>query len=220
MQTLFSIEGNIGSGKTTFLNYIKEHAKFKWSHVVVFEPVEQWTNMPTIHDKNGEPCKTKGLLQLFYEDQNKYGFVFQMFALQSRIEHTLQIIANNPNKIIICERSPLTDCEVFAKLLFQQNKLTPEEFHVYKQWFSFVMNIISPPTGMIYLRVEPDICAKRIIKRNRQGEENMSIKYLHSLHDKHDEWLLENKDSKVLIINDNNNENMAKLTSFINNLVG
>jgi deoxyadenosine/deoxycytidine kinase len=43
--------------------------------------------------------------------------------------------------------------------------------------------------GMIYLRTSTDRCLERIQKRNRKGEENIDIDYLHILEDAHEEMI-------------------------------
>ena len=71
------IEGNIGAGKSTFLELFKEYlAQNLPGSKVLPEPVQAW--MET-QDSNG-----KSILQHYYEDQQKYGFTFQMNAKDSR----------------------------------------------------------------------------------------------------------------------------------------
>ena len=67
---IVSLEGNIGGGKSTLLQKMRE--KYSNSENVVFvdEPVSEWDS---ITDENGTP-----MLQLFYQDQQKHAFAFQM----------------------------------------------------------------------------------------------------------------------------------------------
>ena len=44
------VEGNIGTGKTTFLDFLKTLFS-KNNHSFVYEPVDQWTNLK---DSNGK----------------------------------------------------------------------------------------------------------------------------------------------------------------------
>ena len=61
------IEGNIGAGKSTFLELFKEYLVQNLPDSSVLpEPVKAWENM---QDSNG-----KNILQHYYEDQKKYGF--------------------------------------------------------------------------------------------------------------------------------------------------
>ena len=49
---IFSIEGNIGSGKSTLVEYLKEHLKNLGDYKICYlqEPVDIWN---TVTDKNG-----------------------------------------------------------------------------------------------------------------------------------------------------------------------
>ena len=109
MPLIVSIEGNIGSGKTTLMEYLKTHFKSK-SIVFLKEPVDEWE---TIKDHEGTT-----MLQKFYADQEKYSFSFQMMAYISRLSLLKDTIENNPDAIIITERSLMTDRHVFAKMLY------------------------------------------------------------------------------------------------------
>ena len=51
------VEGNIGSGKSTYLRHFTKEAKFSDNVEVVMEPVEKWRNL-----------NTHNLLQMMYED--------------------------------------------------------------------------------------------------------------------------------------------------------
>jgi len=211
---LFICEGNIGSGKTTFLNKLRD-VHFIQPHVIVLEPVDQWMKQNVKNNKGDE--QSVNFLELFYEDNIKHCFTFQMFALQSRMEYTLKIIQENPGKLIICERSPLTDCEIFAKMLFEKGILSAEDFCVYKKWYDFMLELIKPNIiGILYLQVEPNLCAKRIMQRNRDGEKNISLDYLQTLHDKHEKWLNNDNTEFVEIIN---NDDIEKTINFVNRTV-
>lgn len=42
----------------------------------------------------------------------------------------------------------------------------------------------------VYLRTSPDVCMKRIQKRNRSEESTVSMDLLDSLHERYEDWLL------------------------------
>ena len=46
-----------------------------------------------------------------------------------------------------------------------------------------------PLTGVIYLTIPPDLCAKRIVQRGRSGEENIPLEYLQKCSKYHETWL-------------------------------
>ena len=74
---IFSIEGNIGSGKSTLMENLKKTYKNNSQVIFLKEPVDEWEN---IKDSNGVT-----ILQKFYADQEKYSFAFQMMAYVSRL---------------------------------------------------------------------------------------------------------------------------------------
>lgn len=210
---LFPVEGSIGAGKTTMLKAI-EDLKFDKKHVVVYEQVDDWMNM------RASP-NDKSLFELYYEDKKRYGFTFQMYALQTRFQHLLEIMQQHRDAIIICERCFLTDCEIFAKMLHDQGYISPNEFCVYRKWYDFIMSIVKPNiSGIIYLQVHPDVCAERIKKRNRKGEDGIDIDYLRNLHAQHESWLQNTTDPckyNVCVIDGNKGyPDLTKLVDFIN----
>ena len=55
-------------------------------------------------------------------------------------------------------------------------------------------------SAIIYLRCDPRVCSERIKKRNREGEEEIPLEYLTNVHERHEEWIGRQKDTKVLTI--------------------
>ena len=61
--------------------------------------------------------------------------------------------------------------------------------------------MIADPTVLpLYLRSTPEVSAERIKERSRKREDEIPIEYLRELHRLHDEWLLDNKDIPILIL--------------------
>jgi deoxyadenosine/deoxycytidine kinase len=202
---IFSIEGSIGAGKSTFLSEL-EKAGYK----VLYEPVNDWSER--IDGKDS-------MLELYYSDKKKYGFAFQMYVLQSRVSYLLEIIKNNPNEVIIMERCPMTDKKIFAEMMFDNGILNSYEFHVYNTWYQFLTSILPDVCGYIYLQVNPGVCIQRIINRNRSGESLIDVNYIQSLHERHDNWLLNSTDTPVCLVDGNGNiPGPEQVSSFIASL--
>ena len=110
---IISVEGNIGSGKSTFVRKASDYFK---SHEIYFlqEPVNIWE---TIKNEIGE-----NIIECFYRDQEKYAFSFQMMAYISRLSSIRNAIKKNYD-IIFTERSVYTDRNVFAKMLYDSGKI-------------------------------------------------------------------------------------------------
>ena len=192
---IFSIEGNIGAGKSTMVEYIRNNLSGDLNNKkVVFleEPVGTWES---IVDDEGE-----SILSKFYKDQYKYAFSFQMMAYISRQATLIEAIKNNPDSIIITERCVYTDKNVFAKMLYDSNKIEKINYTIYNMWFETFSQNYSY-TGHIYLQASPDTCFKRVIKRARAGEV-IPIEYLTSCHNCHEEWISKQTNSITVDVND------------------
>jgi len=190
---IVSLEGNIGSGKSTLMDHLKDHLKYVGSRSVVYvnEPLAQWESI-----KNKEGV---GMLQLFYADPKKYAFSFQMMAYISRLANLQQTIVNHPNDIIVMERSLLTDYHVFARMLYDSTDLLEEEYAIYKTWFYHFNEIHMD--ALIYLECPPEVSLERCMKRNRPGE-SITLEYMTKVHERHEEWL-QNLETRPLLIIEN-----------------
>jgi deoxyadenosine/deoxycytidine kinase len=130
---LVSIEGNIGTGKSTLLKKLEDKCNNEYipnsgNKKVIFlkEPVDSWSK---IRDENNVT-----MLEKFYADQKKYSFSFQMMAYISRLVLLKEAMETNENAIIITERSLFTDRFVFAKMLYDSGNI---EFINYQIYFFF-----------------------------------------------------------------------------------
>ena len=179
---IVSIEGNIGSGKSTLLEHLRLRYTSRSNEIVfVREPVDLWES---IHDSSG-----KTMLQKFYEDQNKYAFSFQMMAYISRLSLLKETIEANPQaKVIITERSLYTDKFVFAKMLFDTNKIEDVNYCIYSKWFDFFAKEF-PILHYVYVKTSPTVCMTRIGKRSRNGEGFIPLDYLESCHKYHESMI-------------------------------
>ena len=178
---IITIEGNIGSGKSTLLEFLRNELIVDNQKVIFMkEPVDEWEY---IKDSNGNT-----MLQKFYENQEKYSFPFQMMAYISRLKLLKETVEKYPNAIIISERSLYTDKYVFAKMLYETNKIEDVSYQIYCKWFdTFVKDY--PIAGIIYVKTDPEICHDRIAKRSRVGESNIPLDYLVSCDTYHDDML-------------------------------
>ena len=164
--------------------------KYKDNTNVIFvdEPVSEWNLI-----KDGD----KSILELFYEDKSKYSFTFQIMAYITRLRKLLEVLENNTNKLVICERSIYTDKYVFAKMLHQQGYINEMEWQTYNYWFD-TFKEKTKLNMIIYINTKPETCFERIKKRNRTGESNIPMDYLEHCHRLHEEWLESNNDEIVV----------------------
>jgi deoxyadenosine/deoxycytidine kinase len=175
-----SVEGNIGSGKSTLVRVMDRYLKQYTNLRICFlqEPVDIWE---TIRDK-----ENKTIIELFYSDQKKYSFAFQMMAYISRLSIIKNALKENYD-IIISERSLNTDKNVFAKMLYDAGNISEVEYQIYLKWFEeFVKDI--PEQHIIFVETLPETAFKRVNKRSRKGE-TIPLDYLSKCCDYHNEWI-------------------------------
>lgn len=209
----FTLEGLIGAGKSRFLAALQ--ANFASSQktestrrelTIVDEPVEKWCSTK---DEDG-----KSVLSYFYEDTERYGFLFQINALMTRYGSTLEandrieqnLLSDNTSHVLLSERTIGTDRNVFAKMLNGDGKLNSMEYLIYQQTFDTLTQRrpeCNSVDGVIFIHTTPEESMRRIIKRGREGE-NIPLDYLEKCAAAHQEWLPK-CEVPVLIVNGNIN---------------
>lgn len=181
---IISLEGNIGSGKSTLFKALKETCDpdCLQEKKIIFleEPVDEWCQ---IKDTNNH-----SILDLFYQDMNKYAFSFQMMAYISRLKKLKETVEKYPNAIVITERCLQSDKNIFAKMLHDDGHLNSVEYQIYNQWFDYFSKDL-PRIFYVEVRTSPLVCLQRIQQRNRKGEESITLPYLTRLHNYHKKWL-------------------------------
>ena len=180
---LVSIEGNIGAGKSSFLTALKSSIGDNLlGRQVIFlqEPVDEWSEVKDEDDVT--------ILEKFYADQKKYAFSFQMMAYISRLALLKKTRDENPDAIIVTERSLYTDRYVFAKMLYETRDIEEVNYKIYLKWFDcFVKDY--PIDKVIYVNTPPPTCLTRIIQRSRNAEVFMPISYLNKCHLYHERMI-------------------------------
>ena len=190
---IISIEGNIGVGKSTFINILSTKWDCEGGCEVVPEPIELWKNIINTDGKN--------ILQTFYDDIPRWAYSFQNIACISRMMKIEESIKNSKSQYIFLDRSLGTDKNVFEKMLHDQGKINQLEHSMYKLWCDFYYHYVRPEYNQIYiyLKASPEICNERIKKRGRIEEINIGLDYLKELNNYHDSWLL--NEPNIIIIN-------------------
>uniref|UniRef100_A0A6G1SF43 Thymidine kinase 2, mitochondrial n=1 Tax=Aceria tosichella TaxID=561515 RepID=A0A6G1SF43_9ACAR len=214
------VEGNIGCGKTTFLDFFRQ--KFQTTgeeeliqgQSIIAEPVEKWRNV------EGE-----NLFHYLYKDPARYSLAFQTYV-------QLTMMKLHMARPRMMERSIYSARYCFVENLFQLNYLSRLEYVILDKWFKHLVlsgrdedlldvpkdelkekeyALLSKPTGVnldmiVYLRCKPQKVMDRIKVRSRKEEKDISIEYIQSLHDLHENWLMSGKfpvPAPVLVLDTN-----------------
>lgn len=172
---IISLDGNIGAGKSTLLEEIGKRLPVH----IVNEPVGQWTSL-----KNE---KGTNLLELFYQDKKRWAYTFQNCAILTRLKNIKEAV-DKGHKIIITERSILTDKYVFADMLHNSGDMDKIEWELYESWFT-IFGKEYPVSGIVYISTSSETSKDRIKIRNRIGEDIIDMEYLNALDNQHKKWV-------------------------------
>ena len=206
MKKWYIIEGNIGSGKSTILKLLQLAQNVE----VIQEPVDMWLDIKDNDNKN--------LLQHFYSDMDRYSYMFQTMVFKTRLQ-SLEKTQVEPFRF--SERSIWTDRFVFGKMCLEDNKMNSIESSCYKFWFEWLEEKFKPkPDGIIYIKCSPEKCLERIGNRGRDEENKIPIEYLDKLNLYHDEWFKNWKETPLLIIDNEEDNNYLSILDKINAFTG
>lgn len=195
---IVSIDGGIGSGKSTTVEQLK--AVFADMPNVCFIPEPVDTVWNTIVDEHGDT-----ILANFYRDPKGNAFKFQMMAYISRLSILLAAVRNPAHDIIITERCVETDRNVFEKMLYKQGQIDLIEHTIYNMWFDeFNRDVCA--TGIVYIRASPETCLARIKCRARDGE-TIAAEYITECNAYHDDWIMNDPRSKLVFVADHDTVN-------------
>ncbi|KFM27239.1 putative deoxycytidine kinase [Auxenochlorella protothecoides] len=182
-----AVEGNIGAGKSTFLNIMADQALELQDIIeVVPEPVEEWQSVAGAEGGEGPV----NLLDRFYKDPQRYAYTFQHYVLLTRMQKERDS-RSGLKPLRVLERSIFSDRMVFVRAMHESGFLQDMEVSIYDSWFNMEIgnDKLLTPNGFIYLKASPDTCIQRLRHRARAEEVGVSEEYLGSLHDKHEDWL-------------------------------
>ena len=155
---VITLDGNIGAGKSTLLEEVRQACP---EFEVCTEPVGEWM---TIQDENG-----KSLVELFYEDKMRWAYTFQNLTILTRLKAIRDVLRTTKKKVVIMERSVLTDRYVFAELMKDDGAIDQLEYQLYLKWFDQFATEL-PLKGMIHVTTDVKLASTRIAKRGAKGK--------------------------------------------------
>ncbi|XP_037080961.1 deoxynucleoside kinase-like isoform X2 [Pollicipes pollicipes] len=168
-----SVEGNVGSGKSTFL----QHFQGMDGVHIIEEPLEKWCNV------NGH-----NLLDKLYQDPKRWSFLFQSYVQLTRLQVHLDA---TPCRVKFIERSLQSNRFCFVESALESGTLEAPEHAVLAEyysrsaaWFDIGVDLI------VYLRTSPEVAFERVVRRARAEEAPVTLDYLRQLHCWHQRWLM------------------------------
>jgi deoxyadenosine/deoxycytidine kinase len=170
---IITIDGNIGAGKTSILNYL--HTNYNIN--VDLEPIDKW----------------KPYLDNIYIDKKDYfKFLIRIWLDRSWIQE------KNKSSIVIMERSPYFIRNTFNKYMYDINLINKNENTIINELYDKT-DIIWKSNYFIYFRSSPEKCLEKIYKRGRENEMDITLEYLKNIHEYHERAYEELKDKKIVI---------------------
>jgi len=180
---IISIEGNIGSGKTTILEKLEKTLEYDEQILFLREPLDVWE---TVKD----PVSGENILQKFYADPHKYAFAFQVMAYATRLSMIRDAIKSGCGRYraIVIERSLAADKRIFAKMLYDDGKIDDVCYQIYQKFYNEFSDELGL-NGIVYIDADAEVCKERVEKRSRQGEDGIPLEYLQKCKKYHDDWM-------------------------------
>ena len=174
---IITIDGNIGAGKTSILNYL--HTNYNIN--VDLEPIDKW-----------KPY----LDNIYLEKKDYFKFLIRIWLDRSWIQE------KNKSSLVIMERSPYFIRNTFNKLTYDTELINNNENNIINELYDKT-DIIWKSNYFIYLRSSPEKCLDKIYKRGRENEMEISLEYLNNIHEYHEKAFDHLKDKKIVIDVDN-----------------
>jgi len=194
-----AIVGNIGAGKTTLTRLLSKQMGYEPQ----FEAVE---HNPYLED--------------FYNDMKRWSFNLQIFFLNSRFRHMLELQKDKRN--IIQDRTIYEDAYIFAENLHDMGLMTARDFENYSNIFESVLEFIQPPDLLIYLKASVPTLVDNIQLRGRDYEAGIRLDYLSKLNDKYEKWISSYDGGKLLVLDkdkldfENNTDDLSFVLESVN----
>jgi len=183
------IEGNIGAGKTTLAQMISE--KYQTKLVL-----EQFADNP--------------FLPKFYENQEQYSFPLEMAFLAERYNQLNRELSH----FDLFSPFTISDYYFMKSLIFAQNTLQPDEYNLYRQFFTIIYEKMPKPDLYVYLHKDTDLLLKNIAERGRDYETFITKEYLEKITQGYFGYFRQQTDFPVLIIDTNGIDFVKKPADF------
>lgn len=170
------IDAVVGAGKTSYMEMLSEEMKI---------PCFQ------------EPVQENPLLDKFYYDRKRYAFPLQIYFLNRRFEMLKQ--ASEAGEPSLMDRSIYGDM-IFAKMLYEEGDMEKDEFILYRDLLTNMLDHVEAPKLMIYLKIDTDSAIERIKKRGRDYEQIVERDYWENLNKQYEDYFSNYSLSPLLVI--------------------
>ena len=173
------VDGMTGVGKTTLVNILANELDLK-PFTEIFEDENQ-------------------LLHKFFHDRERWCFPMQVNFLNHRFkQYKTASLLNSA----VMDRSIYSD-HIFAEMYQEIGYLTREEYHVYQNLLGNMLEHLTPPQLIVYLRVSSQEAIRRIRKRGRHDELEVEDSYWKKLYSCYEKQYTHYTQTELLVIEAN-----------------
>jgi len=172
-----AIAGNIGSGKSTLTRMLAHH--YRWE--ARFESVD---HNPYLED--------------YYRDIRRWSFNLEVYFLKERFRDLLDI--QQADHTIVQDRTIFEGVYVFMENNRDMGNLSDRDYNTYMELFEQMLQMVSLPDLMIYLRASVPHLVGNIQKRGRGYEQTMQLEYLENLNRRYDDFIYQRYKGRVMTI--------------------
>ena len=177
MKRSIAIAGNMGSGKSTLVDFLSR----TYGVVPFYEPNDE---NPYLAD--------------FYADMKRWAFQSQLYFLSTKFR-LHQELDRQPG-VVALDRTIFEDAEIFATALYQMRKISKRDWATYQSFYAAILDAIRPPDLLIYLRCSMRTLRQRIKLRGRRMEQDVPLSYLKRLDRLYENWIDAYRMSDVLVL--------------------
>ena len=176
-----AIAGNIGAGKTTLTKMLAKY--YGWE--------------PRFESVSFNPY-----LEDYYTDINRWAFCLETYFLKERFKDMIAV--QQATHTIVQDRSIFEGVHVFVRNNYERGDLSERDYINYMELFELMKLKMKRPDLMIYLRKSVPALIAQIQKRGRDYEQTMQLDYLKGLNDKYEDFIFNQYDGRVLVIESDN----------------
>ena len=180
-----TIEGNIGSGKTSLAKKIASDFNGKLI-------LEEFADNP--------------FLTKFYKDSKPNAFPLELFFMAERFNQ----LRGEKGEIDLFSKFTVSDYSFFKSKLFAQNNLELDELNLFNRLYNIMFSTVKKPDLLIYLHADIERLQENIKIRGREYEKNISNNYLKEIEKKYFDYLKKQDEQFA-----NVEENLSKAGLFV-----
>lgn len=152
------VEGNIGSGKTSFVEMIQNQYACEMI-------LEEFQDNP--------------FLPYFYQDKDRYAFSVELFFMTERYKQLQRQLLSQG----LFQQFTIADYSFVKSLLFAKNNLIEEEYRLFQKMWNVLNAPFPKPDILIYFHRDVSILKNFIDLRGRPYEKMIETSYLKQIQD-------------------------------------